>query len=75
MEGITSWRCGTPFYDVLYPRSVLGVFSPLLTDVFSYLPCCHKASLTFPDITSEVLSHLLNVLYTGGMKTIFRHLY
>ena len=43
----------------------MGIFSQMLADVFSYLPCCQKASLMFPDTSSEVLSHLLNVLYTG----------
>jgi len=49
-------------------RSVLGIFSPMLVDIFSYTPCCQKASIVFPDTTSEVLSHLLNVLYTGSTE-------
>jgi len=49
-------------------RSVLGIFSPMLVDIFSYTPCCQKASIMFPDTTSEILSHLLNVLYTGSTE-------
>jgi len=49
-------------------RSVLGLFSPMLVDIFSYTPCCQKSSIMFPDTTSEILSHLLNVLYTGSTE-------
>ena len=50
---------------LLLHRSVLGIFSQMLADIFTYTPCCQKASIMFPDTSSEVLSHLLNVLYTG----------
>ena len=46
-------------------RSVLGIFSPLLVDLFSHTPCCQMATIVFPDTSSEILSHLLNMLYTG----------
>lgn len=49
-------------------RSVLGIFSPMLVEIFSYTPCCQKASIMFPDTSSEILSHLLNVLYTGSTE-------
>ena len=55
-------------YDVPF-RSVLGIFSPLLVDLFSHTPCCQMATIVFPDTSSEILSHLLNMLYTGEDST------
>ena len=52
-------------FEKSHCRSVLGIFSPLLADICAGIPCCQKTSIMFPDTTSEVLSHLLNVLYTG----------
>ena len=49
---------------------MLGIFSKMLADIFAYSPCCQKTSIMFPDTSSEVLSHLLNVLYTGVYKTV-----
>ena len=55
-------------YNVPF-RSVLGIFSPLLVDLFSHTPCCQMATIVFPDTSSEILSHLLNMLYTGEEST------
>ena len=52
-------------FNIPHSRSVLGIFSPMLADICAGTPCCQKTSIMFPDTTSEVLSHLLNVLYTG----------
>jgi len=49
-------------------RSVLGILSPLLVDMFASTPCCQMATMVFPDTSSDILSHLLNVLYTGSTE-------
>ena len=64
--------CVLLFLQVTYQlpfRSVLGIFSPLLVDLFSHTPCCQMATIVFPDTSSEILSHLLNMLYTGEEST------